>query len=166
MLFMGILFAGARMESVASAQMTSASASEIRHILDQQESAWNRGDGTAWATAFADDADFVNILGQSFPGRDAIAEQHRRILAGPFHGSHTTITVRQFTEIAPGVALIETMHEVTGYKFLPPGIAPTAEGILKTRMTYVAVKRDASWWLIAAQNTAIVPGMEAGPTAH
>ncbi len=146
----------------ATTTATAATAeTQIRQILDGQEAAWNRGDSSSWATAFADDADFVNILGQAFHGHEAIVEQHRRILSGPFQGSHSTITIRQFTEIAPGVALIETVHEVTGFKFLPPGVLPTAEGVLRTRMKYVAVKRGDRWQMVAAQNTAILPAAAA-----
>lgn len=144
------------MHSVSMAQ-SPADQSELRGILQQQEAAWNRGDGSAWASAFSDDADFINIRGAVFHGRTLIAQRHAQIFSGPYQGSHSKITIRQLTEIAPGVALIETEHEITGYKFLPPGIAPTSEGVLRTLMKYVAVKQGGQWHLVAAQNTPILP---------
>jgi uncharacterized protein (TIGR02246 family) len=126
-------------------------------MLDAESAAWNRGDGASWASAFTEDADFVNILGQVFHGRAAIAEQHRRILAGPFHGSHAIITVRQITPIAAGAISVDALYEVTNYKFLPPGVVPTANEVLRTRMKYLAVDRGAGWQFIAAQNTTILP---------
>jgi len=141
----------------SSAQTAASPESQIQRILSAQEVAWNVGDSISWASAFTDDADFINILGQVFHGRQTIVQVHARLLAGPYQGSHTTITVRQFKQISPDVALVETVHEVTGYKSLPPGIVATTAGVLRTRMKYVAIKRDDSWQFIAAQNTAIVP---------
>ena len=147
----------------SEAQTPPSAESQIQRILSAQEVAWNVGDSAAWGSAFAEDADFVNILGQVFHGREAIVQVHGRILAGPYKGSHTTITIRQFKQITPDVALIETVHEVTGYQFLPPGIIPTAAGVLRTRMKYVAVRRDDAWQFIAAQNTAILPESSTAP---
>jgi uncharacterized protein (TIGR02246 family) len=146
-----------------TAQSVSTSQTQIQHILDQQAADWNRGDSAAWSAPFSEDADFVNIRGDAFHGRAAIIEQHRRILSGPFLGSHSTITIRQCTEISPGIALVETVHEVTGFKFLPPGIVPTSEGVLKTRMKYIAVKQGDAWHFVAAQNTAILPAATMPP---
>jgi len=129
----------------------------LEQILHQQEAAWNIGDGPAWSSSFTDDADFINIRGDLFHGREDIGRRHAFILGGPFKGSHLTITLRSITEPAPNVAIIETEHEVTNFKSLPPGIVPTFPGVLKTRMKYVAVKQGDQWHFIAAQNTAILP---------
>jgi len=139
------------------AQTTASPESQIQHIIKAQEVAWNVGKSASWTSAFTPDADFINILGQVFHGREAITQLTSTILAGPFKGSHATVTIRQFRQVTPDVALIEAVHEVTGYNFLPPGVVPTEEGVLRTRMKYVFVKRDDSWQIIAAQNTAILP---------
>jgi uncharacterized protein (TIGR02246 family) len=145
------------MAAASFAQSRPQTAAAIQKILDEEAAAWNRGDGPSWASAFTDDADFVNILGQVFHGRAAIGEQHRRILSGPFQGSHAVISIRQITPVAPDVVLVETLHEVTNFKFLPPGISPTSSEVIRTRMKYVAVYHGAGWQFIAAQNTAILP---------
>jgi uncharacterized protein (TIGR02246 family) len=129
----------------------------LGRIFSRQEAAWNSGDGAAWAADFTDDADFVNIRGDVFHGRAEIAQRHNMIFHGPFQGSHATITIRQYKDIAPGVALIETVYEVTGYKSLPPGIVPTMDKGLRTCMKYIAVEQGGQWRLVAAQNTAILP---------
>jgi uncharacterized protein (TIGR02246 family) len=157
------LILGAAMSPSSPAQSVPTTDSQLLNIFLAQEAAWNRGDGAAFATAFSDDADFVNIRSDIFHGRDMIGKRHAMIFSGPFKGSHTTITIRHLTEVTPGVALIETDHEVTGFKFLPPGAVPTAEGVLKTRMKYIAVKQGEEWHLIAAQNTAI---LLAAPPLH
>jgi uncharacterized protein (TIGR02246 family) len=139
------------------AQTSPSPEAQIQRILTKQEIAWNVGDSASWGSAFTEDADFINILGQVFHGREAITQLHALILAGQFKGSHNTVTMRQFRQITPEVVLVEALHEVTGYKSLPPGIAPTEGGLLKTRMKYVLVKRDETWQIVAAQNTAILP---------
>jgi uncharacterized protein (TIGR02246 family) len=129
----------------------------LEQIIRQQETAWNTGDGLAWASAFTDDADYVNVQGDVFQGREEIARQHVFILGGPYKGSHLRIRIRKITEPAPNVAIIETEYDLTGFNVLAPGIAPTAPGVLRSRMKYVALKQGDQWSIIAAQNTAILP---------
>lgn len=50
-------------------------------------SAWNVGDGGAFARAFAEDADFVNIYATHVAGRDAVAQLHQTIFEGVYQGS-------------------------------------------------------------------------------
>jgi uncharacterized protein (TIGR02246 family) len=151
---------------LSRAQTAASPESQIQHIITAQEVAWNVGKSASWTSAFTSDADFINILGQVFHGREAITQLISTILAGPFKGSHTTVTIRQFRQATPDVALIEAVHEVTGYKFLPAGIVPTEEGVLRTRMKYVFVRRDDSWQIIAAQNTSILPQPFAQPATQ
>ena len=141
----------------SSLQPASDVPAQLQRILQNQEGAWNRSDGEAWAAAFSEDADFINIRGEVFCGREAIAQLHTRIFGGPFKGSRTTITIRQWRQIAPGVVVVDTDYEVVQFQFLPSGIAPTAEGVLKTRMKYIAAQHGEEWHLIGAQNTAILP---------
>ena len=122
-----------------------------------QEAAWDSGDGPGFAAPFSEDADFVNIFGGVFEGQPAIAKQHSMIFAGPYKGTHLTATVRKITFPANDVALIETELVVSGVHAMPPGMTPPADGLLKTRMKYVAHKADGTWRFIAAQNTVIHP---------
>jgi uncharacterized protein (TIGR02246 family) len=139
------------------AQSAPSPESQIQRIITKQEVAWNVGDSSGFGSAFTEDADFINILGQAFHGREAITQVHNMILNGPSKGSHATVTIHQFRQLTPDVVLVEAMYEVTGYKSLPPGITPTSEGVLKTRVKYVLIKRDEAWQIVAAQNTAILP---------
>jgi len=123
------------------------------------ETAWNHGDGATYASYFTDDADFINIRGDLFTGAKQIAQIHGMILAGPFKGSHITITMRTLKILAPGVAMLDTDQTVTGFPGLPAGVVPTTEGTLVTHFKYMAVKQtDGSWKLISGQNTSELPG--------
>jgi uncharacterized protein (TIGR02246 family) len=149
-------------ESFAQAPSGPSAESQVQRILTKQEIAWNVGDSSSWSSPFSEDADFINILGQVFHGRETITQGHANIFGGPFKGTHTTITMRQFRQITPDVVLVEALYEVTGFKSLPPGISATEAGVLKTRMKYVLMKHEESWQIVAAQNTAILPSPAGG----
>lgn len=129
----------------------------IEQLFHQQKAAWNAGDGVAWSSAFTDDADFINIRGDVFHGREAIASRHVAIFTGFFKGSHAATTIRSITQPVPTVAIIETDNEITQFKTLPPGIVASSPGVLKTRMKFIALKQGDQWHFIAAQNTAVLP---------
>jgi uncharacterized protein (TIGR02246 family) len=123
------------------------------------ETAWNRGDGATYGSYFTDDADFINIRGDIFTGTKQIAQIHSMILAGPFKGSHITITMRTLKILASGVAMLDTDQTLTAFPGLPAGVVPTEDGTLITHFKYVAVRqKDGSWKLISGQNTSELPG--------
>jgi uncharacterized protein (TIGR02246 family) len=127
-------------------------------MLLAEQVAWNANDNVTYASLYSDDADFINIRGQIFTGKAAIATVHGQIFAGPFKGSTIKITLRLFKLLSPGVALIDTDQEVTNFAFLPPGITPTSTGSLVTHFKYVALQQpDGSWKFTAGQNTAVLP---------
>jgi uncharacterized protein (TIGR02246 family) len=127
----------------------------LRAVFQEQEAAWNRGDGVGFAAAFADDSDFINVRGDLFHGKTMIAARHTSILSGPFKGSHDTITIRNLRTISPELVIVETDHSLTEFHSLPPGIGPTFPGTLKTHMTYVVSRKEGGWSIVFAQNTAV-----------
>jgi uncharacterized protein (TIGR02246 family) len=131
--------------------------STFEQILRQQEAAWNRGDGTAWAAVFSDDADFVNLRGLVFHGRKEIARVLIQSLNGTLKGSHATLSIRRITEPAPSVALVDTDLELTHFNMLPPDVVPTSPGLLKIRAKYILTKQGDQWHIVSAQNTVVLP---------
>jgi len=130
----------------------------VAAMLQTEQTAWNANDNITYASMYTDDADFINIRGQVFTGRTAIAMVHGQIFAAPFKGSTITITTRLFKLIAPGVALVDTDQVLTNYAFLPPGIVPSSTGTLLTHFKYVAAEQsDGSWKFISGQNTSALP---------
>jgi uncharacterized protein (TIGR02246 family) len=127
----------------------------LRSLFQDQEAAWNRGDGVAFAAAFAADSDFINVRGDLFHGRTMIAARHAAILAGPLKASHNTITIRTMMAVKTDLVIVETEHSTSDFHSLPPGIVATTPGILKTRMTYVAKRQSGKWSIVFAQNTAV-----------
>jgi len=130
----------------------------IEKVLAIEQTAWNAGDSVAYADAYTDDADFINIRGQVFQGKAAVQAQHAKIFAGPFKDSTISIVVRKFTLLSDLVAIVDTDQTVTNFNGLPPGIVATAQGILVTHFKYLAVQQtDGTWKFAAGQNTSQLP---------
>lgn len=131
---------------------------EIRRTLAQQAEAWNRHDAKAWVAAFADDAEFVNIVGMLLQGRAEIERRHAELFAGIFAKSSVVVKTRKVHALGSDGAAAETDYELRGYHRLPPGIQATdADGTLRTRLKYVWRRTKAGWQIVSAQNTAIFP---------
>ena len=127
----------------------------LRSIFQDQEAAWNRGDGVAFAAAFSEDSDFINVPGDLVQGRTMIATRHGAILAGPLKGSHNTISIRTVTVVKTDLVIVEADHSTSDFHSLPPGIVATTPGLLKTRMTYIAKQQNGKWLIAFAQNSAV-----------
>jgi uncharacterized protein (TIGR02246 family) len=146
------------MNTRTAAPLDTDTESELLAMAQAQAAAWNRADAVGWGAVFSEAADFVNVRGQAFSGRAAIVEQHERIFAGPFAGSWTQVSIRRLVQLAPGIVVIDSMHEVTGFKFLPAGVTATSDGVLRTCMKYIACGRSQGWQIVSGQNTAVLPG--------
>jgi uncharacterized protein (TIGR02246 family) len=99
----------------------------------------------------------VNLRGDIVHGRNQLGAQITASLQGRMKGSHLSLAIRHFSWLAANVALVETDCEITGIQGGLPSIASSAEGVLKTRMKYVAIKRDRRWYFTAGQNTPVLP---------
>ena len=129
---------------------------EIRRILREQTEAWTRGDGVAWAEHFTVDCDFVNLRGSVLQGRADLAASIVASLQAALKGSQLSLTLRQLTLLTPDLALVDTNYDLTGIQGVLPGVA-VIDGVLNTRLKYVAERRDGGWRFIAAQNTVVLP---------
>ena len=59
----------------------------IRAVVGQWQASWNAGDMQAAAELFCDDADFVNVAGTHWHGRDRIRSEHVRLHQQHLKGS-------------------------------------------------------------------------------
>jgi uncharacterized protein (TIGR02246 family) len=120
----------------------------MQEILQQLESAWNRYDSVSFATAFADDANFIHIFGGQLDGRPAIEAAHRHIFETIYKGSHAKFMLRSIRFVRPDVAVVLARAHV---KFKEGNEAREIE----TRPTLILVKEQDKWRIIAFQNTKI-----------
>jgi uncharacterized protein (TIGR02246 family) len=108
-------------------------------------------DGSAFAAPFAAEADFVNIRGEHFRGRAAIAAGHAAILQTIYAGSTNHCTVEGARLLRPEVALVR-VHSVLD---APQG--PLA-GRHRARFSLALTKEGGGWEIAALHNT-----LEAAP---
>lgn len=160
--FLSIVAAGAMVFAHAAPSHADALAEKpLRESLDRLAQAWNTADGAMWAREYWPEGELVNILGGIMPNAEAIRERHSAVLAGPFKGSHFESTVRHIQFLGPDVAIVDTDIKVTNFRALPRGAVATSPGVLLTRMKHVYQRRDGSWRIIASQNTAVLPTVDA-----
>ena len=129
----------------------------IRAIVADLDSAWALADANLWASHYAPDADFINILGMFMPDPKAMHDRHHEIFTGVFNGSKHVGSLRRLRFLEASVAIADVDVEVTGFKALPPGVVPTAPGVLRTRMKHILTKSGEQWRIVATQNTAVAP---------
>lgn len=127
----------------------------LHQVVERLEVAWNNYDSVAWAALFAEDADFIHILGGHFHGRDAVEQGHRQIFDTIYKGSRNSYTVEGVRFVRPDVAIVFIRAHLKWY-------LSGAEQNIDARPTLVAHKKDnGQWEIVAFQNTLITPG---GPT--
>jgi len=123
---------------------------EVRATLAAMSEAWRRADGAGFAADFTDDADFVNILGMAFHGRDQIAAQHQLIYDTIYKDSQAQFELSALRALAEGVATAQIAATLDA----PGGPRP---GITKTLATATFVRADGSWKIAAFHNTVVAP---------
>ncbi len=124
----------------------------IRAIVAEQVSAWNGGDGQAYARHLAPDASFTNLFGMVMYGAPAFAKRHTEILATFYKGTTKHHDIRRIRFVTPDVAIVDIDNEVGGVKIMPGGIVVPSDGIVKTQLMEVFVRREGRWWIEAYHN--------------
>jgi uncharacterized protein (TIGR02246 family) len=78
---------------------------EVADLVQAMETAWNAGDAAGFSAPFADDADFVNVMGMHARGRQAITAGHEHIFRTVYAGSANAYALRGVRLLRPGVAV-------------------------------------------------------------
>jgi len=136
----------------------------IRAIIAEQVVAWDAGDGTRYTNHLAPDASFTNLFGMVMYGAPAFANRHNEILSTFYKGTTKRHAVRRIRFLVPDVAIVDIDNEVHGVKEMPGGIAVPPDGVIKTQLMEVFVRRDGQWWIEAYHNVDVKPSSpESGP---
>ena len=114
---------------------------------------WNHHDMQAFANLFAENADFVNVIGLWWRDRAEIQKRHEAIHASRMKNSHLTASETTVRFLRPDVAIVHVRWELTGESSPDGSTAPPRKGL----MTQVIAKTDGKWLIAACQNTDIVP---------
>ena len=118
--------------------------------------AWMARDGAAIAALFAEDADFVNVVGIWWRDRAAIARAHDHALHSFFR--HTTLRPGRvrLRRLGADAAVVHCRLRLDG-QLTPDG---AEAGPRQSILIAVLVRSPQGWQAVAAQNTDIAPGAE------
>ncbi|HWK75322.1 MAG TPA: SgcJ/EcaC family oxidoreductase [Povalibacter sp.] len=132
---------------------------EVEKIVYAFAECWNRHDMDAFAGLFAPDAEFVNVVGLWWKGREEIKRAHELAHATMFKSSRLTISSISARFPRDDVAIARAQWVLEGH-VSPEGTAlPARAGILLN-----VLGRSASGWaIIDSQNTDIVEGVLSRP---
>lgn len=126
--------------------MTTAEHVEAERLVGVLQAAWNAMDGVAFAAPFAEDADFVNILGEHFRGRDKIAAGHVGIFQSIYAGSTVSMKLEQVRLLRPDVAVAHVHSNLD----VPEG---RLAGRHAARYSMVLTRGAGGWEIAAFHNT-------------
>jgi uncharacterized protein (TIGR02246 family) len=124
----------------------------IRTIVAGQAGAWNAGDAKGYAREVAPDVSFTNLFGMVMYGHDAFERRHAEILTTFYKGTVKSHVVRRIRFVTVDVAIVDIDNEVRGVRSLPSGLAVPKDGVVKTRLMEVFVRRNGRWWVEAYHN--------------
>ncbi|WP_441286750.1 SgcJ/EcaC family oxidoreductase [Sorangium sp. KYC3313] len=140
----------------APAPAIAAAAPDAReqHALGEQlvaafNDAWNRHDMDAFAALQAEDADFVNIFGMWWHGREEIRANHVGIHKTVFAKSRLASVRVETRFVAPDIAVVRWAWELTGVVTPDGQPVPDMQGIL----VHVARRAGDRLQIVTTQNT-------------
>ena len=129
----------------------------IRAIVAEQVVAWNAGDAPAYARHLAPEASFTNLLGMVLYGAPAFVQRHTEILSTFYKGTTKRHVVRRIRFVTPDVAIVDIDNEVHGVSAMPAGIPTPPDGVVKTQLMEVFVRRNDRWLIEAYHNVDVKP---------
>ncbi|SHF58977.1 SgcJ/EcaC family oxidoreductase [Streptoalloteichus hindustanus] len=80
----------------------------VDEVVAELQRVWNAGDGAGWAAHFAEDAEFVDVVGRVQHGRQVIAGEHQKILDTLYRGSRIAIRRVASRPLCADVLLVRT----------------------------------------------------------
>ena len=134
-----------------------ASEAAIREIVADQAVAWNAGDGEGYARHVAPDVSFTNLFGMVMYGQPSFVKRHAEILATFYKGTNKRHAIRRIHFATSDVALVDIDNEVHGVQAMPGRIPLPPDGVIKTQLLEVFVRRGGRWWVEAYHNVDVKP---------
>lgn len=123
----------------------------VREIVAGFEKAWNTHDMKALEKLFRDDAEWVNVVGMHWRGRDEIMVAHTAFHQTMFKNHSYRTDAVETRVVAPGV-VVAVATETFGSVTTPDGkVRPTS----RDRLSYVLVKGPEGWKIAHGHNVVI-----------
>jgi uncharacterized protein (TIGR02246 family) len=125
----------------------------IRALIDRFTDAWNKHDAHAFASVFAEDADFTNVAGKGATGRSQIEAFHAPVFATIFKNSHVKYTDAKIRFIRADVAAVDVPWEMTGVLDPQGNPRPDRVGLLNFTMA----NDGGQWQIVVMHNLDLTP---------
>jgi len=137
----------------------SAEVTEVNRVVKAFAEAWNRHDMNAFSELFAEDAEFVNVVGLWWKGRAEIKGAHEFAHQTMFKNSRLDINEIETRFPAPGIAISRCRWRVEGHVTPDGASLPPRTGILVNTLR----RAGSAWHIIDSQNTDIIEGVTSRP---
>jgi uncharacterized protein (TIGR02246 family) len=145
----------------ANVGLTPDARSAIALVFQTLVDSWNKHDMVAFAAQFAEDADFVNVIGMHWHGRHEIEARHVEVHRTIFRDSSLRMLDFSLRPLAAGLVLGHMKWEMTGHESRPRELfSELRNGLISA----VFVQQDGRWLIASFHNTDIVPMPASGPT--
>ncbi len=118
----------------------------IQQVVAGFSAGWNRHDARGMCVSLADDVQWVNWRGEVLHTRKDVEEQHAKLFAGLYSGTHRTDTVKSIRYFTPELASVDNYWTMTGAKTREGADWPYRAGYAN----YVMAKRDGHWVIIVS----------------
>jgi uncharacterized protein (TIGR02246 family) len=136
---------------VSSLAFDTADEAAVRAIISEFANTWNRHDMPGMHELDSEDVEWINVTGNHWRGKAAVYKGHDIIHRTIFAKTQMSVESVEVRPIAPGAAVgVATM------KF-GPVIIPSGHELLelKTRGSFVMVKRNGDWKIAHFHNTPV-----------
>ena len=134
-------------------------AEQVRSVVESFADTWNRHDMEALAGLFTEDAQFVNVVGLWWRGRDEIRGAHEFTHRTLFKLSHLTVADIDVRFPTADIAIARCRWVLDGH-VSPEGAAlPDRHGIL----AHIVQRDGQQWRIIDSQNTDVIEDVLSRP---
>lgn len=135
----------------ATAALSKADDEGIRKTVMGFETAWNTHDMKLLATLFREDAEFINIVGMHWHGRDAIVAAHTAFHQTMFKNHQMKTDAIEIRPLSGGCAV--AVVTATQDSFTTPDGHPMPKA--QTRESFVMAKDKDGWKIVHGHNVQI-----------
>jgi uncharacterized protein (TIGR02246 family) len=135
----------------------------IREIVADQATAWDAGDAARFCQSAAPDISAFNTSGADMSGKAVFCQRQVQILNGIFKGTTKKHHIRRIRFVTNDVAIVDIDNEIQGMKATPSGAPLPADGISRTLLMEVFVRRDGRWLMEAFHNVDVAASKQTPP---
>jgi uncharacterized protein (TIGR02246 family) len=122
----------------------------VAALVSEVEQAWNAHDMRRFAACFAEDADFVNVMGWWWKGRDEIEREHARVHETIFRDSTMKLECEAIKDVGAGVVVAHVTWRMVGHEVGGP--EQTSEPRVGV-WSWVIHGRDRRLQIVSSHNT-------------